>query len=116
METHGTVAELARLNGVVGVGRWRQRLVGRNFGLTGPRYVAYILIPSALPSILSGLKVGWAFAWRTLAFSKPAPCDAGGCNVDPLGGRCSLMPLALFPHLTAAQPTSTCKPLISLLH
>jgi NitT/TauT family transport system permease protein len=42
------------------------RLVGRNYGLRGPRYVAYILIPSALPSIISGLKIGWAFAWRTL--------------------------------------------------
>jgi NitT/TauT family transport system permease protein len=42
------------------------RLVGRNYGLTGPRYVAHILIPSALPSIISGLKIGWAFAWRTL--------------------------------------------------
>jgi NitT/TauT family transport system permease protein len=42
------------------------RLVGRNYGLTGARYVGYILIPSALPSILSGLKIGWAFAWRTL--------------------------------------------------
>ena len=30
------------------------------------RYVLHILVPSALPSILSGLKVGWAFAWRTL--------------------------------------------------
>lgn len=42
------------------------RLVGRNYGLRGPRYIAYILIPSALPSIISGLKIGWAFAWRTL--------------------------------------------------
>lgn len=25
-----------------------------------------ILIPAALPAILSGLKIGWAFAWRTL--------------------------------------------------
>lgn len=25
-----------------------------------------ILIPAALPSILSGLKIAWAFAWRTL--------------------------------------------------
>jgi NitT/TauT family transport system permease protein len=25
-----------------------------------------ILIPAAFPSILSGLKIGWAFAWRTL--------------------------------------------------
>jgi NitT/TauT family transport system permease protein len=25
-----------------------------------------ILVPAALPAILSGLKIGWAFAWRTL--------------------------------------------------
>ncbi len=42
------------------------RMVGRNVGLTGPRYVLQILVPAAFPSILSGLKVGWAFAWRTL--------------------------------------------------
>ncbi|RBP59110.1 NitT/TauT family transport system permease protein [Brenneria salicis ATCC 15712 = DSM 30166] len=42
------------------------RMTGRNYGLNGRRYVAYILIPAALPSILSGLKIGWAFAWRTL--------------------------------------------------
>ncbi len=42
------------------------RMAGRNYGLTGVRYVLHILVPSALPSILSGLKVGWAFAWRTL--------------------------------------------------
>lgn len=42
------------------------RMTGRNYGLRGLRYVWYILIPAALPSILSGLKVGWAFAWRTL--------------------------------------------------
>jgi NitT/TauT family transport system permease protein len=28
--------------------------------------VLQILVPAALPSILSGLKIGWAFAWRTL--------------------------------------------------
>lgn len=42
------------------------RMVGRNYGLSGLRYVWHILIPAALPSILSGLKIGWAFAWRTL--------------------------------------------------
>ena len=42
------------------------RMVGRNYGLTGVRYVLQILIPAALPSILAGLKIGWAFAWRTL--------------------------------------------------
>lgn len=42
------------------------RMVGRNYGLSGFRYVAGILIPAAFPSILTGLKIGWAFAWRTL--------------------------------------------------
>lgn len=42
------------------------RMAGRNYGLKGLRLVWQILIPGALPSILSGLKIGWAFAWRTL--------------------------------------------------
>lgn len=42
------------------------RMAGRNYGLTGLRYVLCILVPAALPAILSGLKIGWAFAWRTL--------------------------------------------------
>ncbi|UUX97694.1 ABC transporter permease [Aquabacterium sp. J223] len=42
------------------------RMAGRNYGLSGLRYVAQILVPSALPAILSGLRIGWAFAWRTL--------------------------------------------------
>jgi NitT/TauT family transport system permease protein len=46
------------------------RMVGRNYGLRGPAYVARILIPAAFPSILAGLKIGWAFAWRTLIASE----------------------------------------------
>jgi NitT/TauT family transport system permease protein len=42
------------------------RMVGRNCGLSGLGYVAKILIPAAFPAILTGLKIGWAFAWRTL--------------------------------------------------
>jgi NitT/TauT family transport system permease protein len=42
------------------------RMVGRNYGLSGMRFVFKILIPAAFPSILTGLKIGWAFAWRTL--------------------------------------------------
>jgi NitT/TauT family transport system permease protein len=42
------------------------RMSGRNYGLRGIRYVGLILIPAAFPSILAGLKIGWAFAWRTL--------------------------------------------------
>lgn len=42
------------------------RMTGRNYGLSGLRHVVLILVPAALPSILAGLRVGWAFAWRTL--------------------------------------------------
>ncbi|MBM3524272.1 MAG: ABC transporter permease subunit [Alphaproteobacteria bacterium] len=42
------------------------RMAGRNVGLSGLGYVLRILIPAAFPSILAGLKIGWAFAWRTL--------------------------------------------------
>src|SRR5436189_2167406 len=42
------------------------RMVGRNYGPTGFGYVGRILIPAEFPSILTGLKIGWAFAWRTL--------------------------------------------------
>ena len=42
------------------------RRVGQNFGLSGWRFVAGILLPAAFPYILSGIKIGWAFAWRTI--------------------------------------------------
>jgi NitT/TauT family transport system permease protein len=42
------------------------RMAGHNYGLAGVGYVCRILVPAALPAILTGLKVGWAFAWRTL--------------------------------------------------
>lgn len=42
------------------------KMVGRSYGLSRLRFVVQILIPGAFPSILAGLKIGWAFAWRTL--------------------------------------------------
>ncbi len=42
------------------------RLTGQSFGLRGARFAVKILIPAAFPAILSGLKISWAFAWRTL--------------------------------------------------
>jgi NitT/TauT family transport system permease protein len=42
------------------------RMAGRQYGLRGIRLVCQVLVPAALPAILSGLKIGWAFAWRTL--------------------------------------------------
>lgn len=56
---------LSTLSGFQGVPE-TLRMAGRNYGLRGLRYVLQILVPSALPAILSGLRIGWAFAWRTL--------------------------------------------------
>ncbi|MBX5489528.1 MAG: ABC transporter permease [Chloroflexi bacterium] len=41
-------------------------MVARNLGLRGLRLVVDVLLPAALPHILSGLKAGWAFGWRTV--------------------------------------------------
>jgi NitT/TauT family transport system permease protein len=57
------------------------RMVGRNYGLRNIRYVAKLLVPAAFPSILAGLKLGWAFAWRTLIASElifGAAAEGGG--------------------------------------
>jgi len=35
-------------------------------GARGPRLYLEVLLPAALPSIISGAKQGWAFAWRSL--------------------------------------------------
>ena len=39
---------------------------GQNMGLSMIRLIMDIYLPASLPSILSGLKVGWARAWRAL--------------------------------------------------
>ncbi|MEK9752084.1 MAG: ABC transporter permease subunit [Rhodospirillaceae bacterium] len=59
-----------------------QRMVGRNYGLRGVSYVTKLLIPAAFPSILMGLKIGWAYAWRTLI---AAELVFGGAIADTSG-------------------------------
>jgi len=56
-----------------------QRMVGRNYGLRGIVYVVKLLVPAAFPSILVGLKIGWAYAWRTLI---AAELVFGGSVID----------------------------------
>ena len=38
----------------------------RNLGARGIGLYTQVILPSALPSIVSGLKQGWSFAWRSL--------------------------------------------------
>ena len=61
-----------------------QRMVGRNYGLRGVNYVTKLLIPAAFPSILMGLKIGWAYAWRTLI---AAELVFGGTIADTSGAQ-----------------------------
>lgn len=56
---------LSGLSGFRGVPQ-TQRMAGRNLGLSGVRFAWLILVPAAFPAILAGLRIGWAFAWRTL--------------------------------------------------
>ena len=38
----------------------------RNMGAGGFRLYRYVILPAAWPSILTGMKLGWSFAWRSL--------------------------------------------------
>lgn len=41
-------------------------MAGRNLGARGFRLFWSVLLPASLPFIVSGLKQGWAFGWRSL--------------------------------------------------
>jgi len=41
-------------------------MAGRNLGARGLRLFFFVLLPASLPYIVTGLKQGWAFAWRSL--------------------------------------------------
>jgi sulfonate transport system permease protein len=39
---------------------------GRTMGMRGVALYSRVVLPSALPAIVSGMKLGWSFAWRSL--------------------------------------------------
>jgi len=39
---------------------------GRVLGASGYKAYRYVILPAAFPSFLTGMKQGWAFAWRSL--------------------------------------------------
>jgi NitT/TauT family transport system permease protein len=41
-------------------------MAGRNLGASGFQLFWHVLLPASLPFVVSGLKQGWAFAWRSL--------------------------------------------------
>ncbi len=41
-------------------------MAGRNLGASGFRLFWHVMLPASLPFIITGLKQGWAFGWRSL--------------------------------------------------
>jgi NitT/TauT family transport system permease protein len=39
---------------------------GRNMGARGWRLLLRVVLPAALPAVMTGAKLGWSFAWRSL--------------------------------------------------
>jgi len=52
--------------------------VGRNLGLQGLPLVMKVMIPAALPHILTGLRIGWARAWQSSVAAEMVFGAAGG--------------------------------------
>jgi NitT/TauT family transport system permease protein len=80
------------------------RMAGQNYGLRGIRFVALVLMPAAFPAILSGLKIGWAFAWRTLIAAElvfGVSSRSGGLGWFIFENRNQLDTAAVFAGLTA---------------
>ncbi|WP_242341529.1 MULTISPECIES: ABC transporter permease [unclassified Anaeromyxobacter] len=56
---------IATEDAIAGVDPLILRAAG-TLGIRGARFHAGVLLPAALPGILTGLKLGWSFAWRAL--------------------------------------------------
>ncbi len=57
------------------------RFVGRNMGLKGLPLFRHVYVPAALPFIYAGVKISWAFGWRTVIAAElvfGATAAAGG--------------------------------------
>jgi len=63
----GAVLSIAQAteDGVLNTSRQFMR-VARNLGARGWRLYVSVILPAALPSIVTGMKLGWSFAWRSL--------------------------------------------------
>jgi NitT/TauT family transport system permease protein len=57
---------------------------GRVLGARGLAAFRYVILPASLPGFVSGLKQGWAFAWRSLMAGEIIVVIAGEPNVGGL--------------------------------
>ncbi|MFM7069731.1 MAG: ABC transporter permease [Actinomycetes bacterium] len=57
------------------------RQAGTVMGATGLRYYREVVVPGSVPGFVSGLKQGWAFAWRSLMAGELLVIVAGRTSV-----------------------------------
>src|SRR6202045_3388924 len=66
-------------------------MAGRNLGARGFQLFWHVLLPASLPYIVSGLKQGWAFAWRSLITAEMLYVSLGLGQVLMMGRETSNM-------------------------
>src|SRR5467141_5427108 len=66
-------------------------MAGRNLGARGFQLFWYVLLPASLPYIVTGLKQGWAFAWRSLITAEMLYVSLGLGQVLMMGRETSNM-------------------------
>jgi len=66
-------------------------MAGRNLGARGFQLFWHVLLPASLPFIVSGLKQGWAFAWRSLITAEMLDVSLGLGQVLMMGRETSNM-------------------------
>lgn len=58
---------------------------GKNMGARGIKLYINVIIPAAIPSIISGMKQGWSFAWRGLMAGEMISASKGLGQVLMMG-------------------------------
>jgi NitT/TauT family transport system permease protein len=58
--------------------------VGKVLGMRGMSLYRHLILPASLPSFVSGLKQGWAFAWRSLMAGELLVIVAGQGSIGSL--------------------------------
>ena len=66
-------------------------MAGRNLGARALQLFWHVLLPASLPFIVSGLKQGWAFAWRSLITAEMLYVSLGLGQVLMMGRETSNM-------------------------
>ncbi len=78
------------------------RMVALNLGLTRVQTIRDVFLPAALPHILSGLRLAWAFGWRTVVGAEivfGVAGSSGGIGWYINNARYFLNPPAIFAGL-----------------